>query len=41
MTQIIIALLLSLGQLASVEQWETLSLEQQDALIVGVDTVVN
>jgi len=39
MIQIIIALLISLGQLSSPEQWEHLSSEQQHQLIIGVDTV--
>lgn len=40
MIQIIIALLITLGRLTSVEQWEQLSPSQQETLIIGVDVNV-
>jgi len=41
MIQIIITLLLTLGRLDSVEQWEQLSPIQKETLIIGVDVVAD
>ena len=40
MIQIIIALLITLGRLSSSEQWEQLTPEQQNHLIIGTDTIL-
>jgi hypothetical protein len=40
MIQIFIALLITLGHLASAEQWDRLSSSQQETLIIGVDVFV-
>ncbi len=39
MLQIIIALLISTGQLSSAEQWESLSPDQQSTLVGDLDTI--
>jgi hypothetical protein len=40
MIQIIIAMLITLGKLSSVEHWDQLNPTQQNEMIIGTDTVI-